>query len=217
MKSNYEIIRQAIEPNLSTFLYNYMLIKKQVYDTCLQYRYISPFENLLGDYRDDQVKNTYSCYADIAMETLLLALQPKMEEITGLKLNPTYTYSRVYKKGDILERHKDRFSCEYSTTLNLGGDEWPIFIEAEKNVGIPDENGITDVTENKGTKLILNKGDMLVYKGNLCEHWREEFTGNKCVQVFLHYNNVNSDNLNQNIFDGRPHIGLPSWFRNKNK
>lgn len=217
MKSNYKIIRQAIEPNLSSFLYNYMLIKKQVYDTCLQYRYISPFENLLGDYNDKLVKNTYSCYADIAMETLLLAIQPKMEEITGLKLNPTYSYSRVYKKGDILERHKDRFSCEYSTTLNLGGDEWPIFIEAEKNVGIPEENGITEITENKGTKLILNKGDMLVYKGNLCEHWREAFTGNKCVQVFLHYNNVNSDNLNQNIFDGRPHIGLPSWFRNKNK
>jgi len=32
------------------------------------------------------------------------------------------------KKGDELKRHKDRFSCEVSTTVNLGGDSWPIFL-----------------------------------------------------------------------------------------
>ena len=26
------------------------------------------------------------------------------------------------KKGDVLHRHKDRYSCEISTTVNLGGD-----------------------------------------------------------------------------------------------
>ena len=42
-----------------------------------------------------------------------------MEKIQNLKLNPTYSYARIYKTGDILHRHKDRFSCEISTTLNL--------------------------------------------------------------------------------------------------
>ena len=49
------------------------------------------------------------------MESLLLAVQPN-GKLTGLKLNPTYSYARIYKMGDIFYRHKDRFSCEISTT-----------------------------------------------------------------------------------------------------
>ena len=45
-----------------------------------------------------------------------------MEKETGLSLYPTYAYARIYKKA---HRHKDRFSCEISTTMNLG-DKWPI-------------------------------------------------------------------------------------------
>ena len=55
------------------------------------------------------------------METLLLKCQPQMEDVTGLKLYPAYTYARIYKKAMNLKRHKDRFSCEISTTMNLGG------------------------------------------------------------------------------------------------
>jgi hypothetical protein len=36
------------------------------------------------------------------------------------------------KKDAILERHKDRPSCEISTTLNLGGDLWPIYIKSHR-------------------------------------------------------------------------------------
>ena len=49
-KDKYAIIRQAIPKDLATFLYNYFLMKKQVYDTCLKERYISPYEVLLGQY-----------------------------------------------------------------------------------------------------------------------------------------------------------------------
>ena len=51
-----------------------------------------------------------------------------MEKHTGLKLSETYSYARIYKKGDVLHRHKDRYSCEIST-LNLGGDDWPIYLD----------------------------------------------------------------------------------------
>jgi len=139
-----------------------------------------------------------------------------MEKHTGLKLNPTYAYARIYKTGDILHRHKDRFSCEISTTMNLGGDDWPIFIEGKKNVGLPDDKkGITVTSNNKGSKVTLKPGDMLVYKGNLLEHWREPFVGQDCAQVFLHYNDVNSEfgNAEENMFDGRPHLGLPPYFK----
>ncbi len=135
-----------------------------------------------------------------------------MEKLTGIKLNPTYSYARIYKMGDELKRHKDRFSCEISTTMNLGGDEWPIYLEAKKNVGLPDD-GFPAQSDNKGQKVILQPGDMLVYKGMMLEHWREPFIGKDCAQVFLHYNNQFSPGADDNIFDQRPHVGLPSWFK----
>jgi len=214
-KKHFIVIREAIDPKIANFVYNYFLMKRQVARTMFDTRYISPFTTEWGVWNDEQVPNTYSNYADTAMETLLLAVQPKMEKLTGIKLNPTYSYARIYKKGDVLHRHKDRFSCEISTTMNLGGDDWPIYLENKKNVGIPDDKKYFAKTNNKGTKVVLKPGDMLVYKGMILEHWREVFLGEDCAQVFLHYNDVNSKvgNSEQNIFDGRPHLGLPSYFK----
>ena len=200
LKNKYIVIKKVINKDLSDFCYNYLRVKKQVYDTCMNSKYISPFEEILGKYETDkqQVANTYSTYGDIAMDTLMLKIQPIMEQKTKLKLTPAYTYARVYKKGDILKRHKDRFSCEISTTLNLGGDNWPIYVEPSGK-----EN-------KKGVKVNLKPGDML-------EHWREPFEGDECVQVFLHYNNVKTKGAQENMFDGRLHIGLPGWFKNNGK
>ena len=200
-KNKYVIIRQAINKDLALFLYNYFYMKKQVLDTCLKVKYISPYETLLGHYGDSQIPNSYTSYSDIAMETLMLKCQPVMEKNTGLKLYPAYSYARIYKKGDELKRHKDRFSCEISTTMNLGGDEWPIYLEPSGERG------------KKGIKVDLNPGDMLVYKGVELEHWREKFKGKDCVQVFLHYNNRKTPGAKDNMFDKRPHLGLPSWFK----
>ena len=207
LKNKYIVIKKVIDKDLSDFCYNYLRVKKQVYDTCIKNRYISPFEEVLGKYETDkqQVANTYSTYGDIAMDTLMLKIQPIMEQKTKLKLTPAYTYARVYKKGDILKRHKDRFSCEISTTLNLGGDNWPIYVEPSGK-----EN-------KKGVKVNLKPGDMLIYLGCELEHWREPFEGDECVQVFLHYNNVKTKGAQENMFDGRMHIGLPGWFKNNGK
>jgi len=202
-KDNFCVIKEAISKDLAIFLYNYFSMQKQVYDTCIKERYISPFETMIGYYegQDEQIPNTYSQYSNIAFETLMLKLQPVMEKTTKLKLTPNYTYARIYKPGDELKRHKDRFSCEISTTLNLGGDKWPIFIEPSEKEGM------------KGISVNLNPGDMLVYKGNILEHWREPFKGKDCAQVFLHYNNTKTKGSKENLFDRRPHLGLPSWFK----
>jgi hypothetical protein len=214
-KKKYTVIRQAISKDLAAFVANYFLMQKQVYDTCRQARYFSPFETIIGYYEgeDEQIPNTYSQYANMAMETLLLKCQPGMEKATGLKLYPAYTYARIYKKGDELKRHKDRFSCEISTTMNLAGDDWPIYLEPSGEVG------------KKGVKVDLKQGDMLVYSGcelehwrlvySGCEleHWRNKFKGKECIQVFLHYNNRKTQGAKDNMFDKRPHLGLPSWFK----
>ena len=212
-KNKYIVIKEAVPKQIAEFVYNYFILKRQVARTLFDRRYISDFTNEWGVWNDEQEPNTYSHYADVAMETLLLRTLPIMEKHTKLKLNPTYSYARIYKQGDVLKRHKDRFSCEISTTLNLGGDSWPIYLEPKKNVGIPDGKKITVSTNNKGVKIDLSPGDMLVYRGMELEHWREEFQGKDCAQVFLHYNDQKSNDSDKNIFDKRPHLGLPSWFK----
>ena len=135
------------------------------------------------------------------METLLERVLPKMMQVTELTLVPTYSYARIYKWGDILHRHKDRPSCEISCTLNLGGDDWPIYLDPTGGYG------------NKGKKINLRPGDMLAYSGCDLEHWRETFEGKDCCQVFLHYNSTSGGLEEPNIYDTRPFLGLPAGFK----
>ena len=193
-KNKYQIIKGAISTELADFCYQYFLNKRAVARHLFDERFISPFTEYFGIWNDEQIPETYSHYSDIVMETLLQKVKPIMEKESGLNLIETYSYARIYKKGDELIRHKDRYSCEISTTMNLGGDDWPIFLE-------PD------------IKVDLKPGDRLMYRGCDLEHWREPFEGNDCGQVFLHYNDASNKDAEQNKFDGRPFIGLPSYFK----
>ena len=200
-ENKYCLIKEFIPPILADYLYGYAQMRATAAKTMVNSKWPGYREDMHGTYQDKQIPNTYSQYANMAMETLLLKCQPGMEKATGLKLYPAYTYARIYKKGDELKRHKDRFSCEISTTMNLGGDDWPIYLEPSGEVG------------KKGIKVDLKQGDMLVYSGCELAHWREKFKGKECVQVFLHYNNRKTPGAKDNMFDKRPHLGLPSWFK----
>tara|TARA_Y100001937_G_scaffold116301_1_gene168098 strand:+ start:102 stop:695 length:594 start_codon:yes stop_codon:yes gene_type:complete len=190
----YQIIKGAISKELADFCYQYFLNKRKVARHLFDTHYISQFTEYFGVWNDTQVPETYSHYSDIVMETLLQKVKPIMEKESETKLIETYSYARIYKNGDELKRHKDRYSCEISTTMYLGGDEWPIYIEPN-------------------IKVNLKQGDMLMYRGCELEHWREPFEGEDCGQVFLHYNNASSKNAKQNKFDGRPMLGLPAFFK----
>ena len=203
MENNYKIVKNAISKELAGFIYDYFLNKRRVARKLFDDGYISPDTPHFGVWSDKQIPNTYSHYADIVMETLLERIKPVMEKNTGLKVLPTYSYARIYKKGDILKRHKDRPSCEISTTINLGGDSWPIYLEP------------SGVKGKEGVKVDLGPGDMLIYRGCELEHWRETFEGDNCGQVFLHYNDANSSEGQKNIYDGRPFIGLPQKYKKK--
>ena len=185
----YLVIRNAISVELANFAFNYFLMKRDATEWMYKNNYVSEFTPGFGTWKDKQIPNTYSHYADNVMETSLMKVLPIMQQETGLELIPTYSYARIYKHGDILHKHKDRPSCEISTTIHLGGNPWSIFIE--------------------GTEVLLDVGDMLVYSGCELEHWREPFEGNTCAQVFLHYNHVNGPFAKDNRFDKRPMLGIP--------
>ena len=197
----YKVVKSAISKELADFVYSYFLMKRQVVAYFFDQKYISPYTKYLGTWTDGQIPETYSHYGDFAMETLLAKVKPILEKETGLQLVETYSYARIYKKGDELKRHKDRPSCETSCTMNLGGDEWPIYLEPSGELG------------KEGVKVDLDPGDMLIYRGCDVEHWREPFEGENCGQVFLHYNDINGEFGEKNKFDGRPFLGLPDVFK----
>ena len=203
------VIRNAISYELANFAFNYLLLKREAVKWMHKNNYISEFTPGFGKWNDKQVPNTYSCYGDMFMETLMMKVLPIMQQRTDMNLIPCYTYTRIYKKGDILRRHSDRPSCEISTTLHLGGDPWPIFLDPTGQKTVIDEyKQIHKPNAPKGISIDLEVGDMLVYSGCELEHWREPFEGDNCAQVFLHYNNVDGPFGTQNKFDKRPMLGI---------
>lgn len=180
-QNGYCLLESAISVELRDFITQYVLFDEiQDLTTSL----------------DIQVPAAHSKYADPAMEALLIILQPIVEQVTGFKLHPTYSYFRVYRPGDVLEKHTDRESCEISITLcfnytyDLSKYQWPIFMEH--------------------TPIIVPPGGCAIYKGCEVEHWREEFappsTDDWHVQGFFHY--VNADGpFAEFENDKRPSLG----------
>ena len=206
--NKYTVIKNAISYELANFCFNYFLLKRDAINYMYQNNIIAQ-SGLHGTWADPQVPGSYSIYADHVMETLLMKVLPVMKEKTGLNLVPTYSYARVYERGAELKRHKDRPSCEISTTINLGGDPWPIFIDPTGSNNVIDEyKNIHKPNAPKGVKVDLNPGDMLIYAGCELEHWREPFEGQLCGQVFLHYNHADGQFAKSNLYDKRPMLGI---------
>jgi hypothetical protein len=133
-----------------------------------------------------QVPDSHVGYKDSAMQGLLSLLKPKLEECTGMKLLPTYSFYRVYRPGQILTDHMDRPSCEISVTIPIGFKyenkpsdyRWSLhgYVNGEKRY-IP-----------------CDIGDAVIYKGCEFKHGRDRFDvddGSYQVQVFLHYVDAN--------------------------
>jgi hypothetical protein len=125
-------------------------------------------------------------YKEPLYQDLQLRILPFIEKVSGCRLLPTYTYSRMYKKDCILKIHKDRPSCEVSVTLQVNSSEdvWPIYTS-------------TKIDKSDAVEHILKNGDALVYKGCDWWHWREQYKGNFHHQIFLHY--VDADGPNKHF------------------
>ena len=207
----YQVIKGALSKELSNFIFNYMMLQRDAVDLMIKNNKVSPVNPFIGTRTDQQIPGAYSKYGDWVMETLLQYMRPIMKAKTGMDLIPTYSYTRLYEKGNILKRHKDRPSCEISTTLHLGGDEWPIFLDPSGQDFVIDERkNIHKPGAPKGIQVDLKVGDMLIYSGCDLEHWREPFQGAVCSQVFLHYNHANGPYAKKNLFDKRPMLGIPA-------
>lgn len=142
----------------------------------------------------------FGYYADPLIEVMLKQCLPVVEEQTGLELEPTYSFSRVYQEGEELTPHTDRPSCEISATINVActGDIWPIWMQYENNDPV---------------KCLLEPGDAVIYKGCEVTHWRRKLPkGQINVQFMLHYVDKNGLYAEYKL-DRREALGLDSSAR----
>ena len=173
-ESGWLFVPDLIAPALVPFFWSYVFVK---------------FTSLLITGGDLQVPHSPGAYGDPAFDGLLEYLRPKIEALCGLALHPTYSYFRIYKRGDVLAPHTDREACEISVTLNIGqepADPWPIYLQRD---GCRQE-------------FVLQPGEALLYRGCDWEHGRDVYPGDRLVQVFLHYVDRNGPHAALK-FDGR--------------
>ena len=188
----YKIIKKSLSKEICKLAFDYFKFRGNVAHYC--YAHNAVVSNSYGIFNDPQVPGHFSIYADPLFELFLIQCKKVVEKNTKRKVFPSYSYGRLYEKGAILAKHTDRQSCEISMTLNLGGDPWPIYLSTKKK---------------KNLKVSLAQGDILLYAGTKCAHWRYKFKGELCAQVFLHYVYQDGPYIN-NRFDQRALLGLPS-------
>ena len=190
----YEVVKGAVSQELCTHLdLEFELVKK------LQYLTKGQSEDNIFAFNDSQITNSYSHYSALCYEALSLQLQPVVEEVTGKSLYPTYTYARIYYPGATMDRHTDRPSCEYSTTINITIDPepWEIWFET---------------LQGEQKAINLYPGDMIVYKGDTLPHWRTAYEGKRQNQAFLHYVDKRGKYRDYK-WDHRQFLGLPATGR----
>jgi len=187
-ENKYVHIPQLVSKEITTFIYNYLILK-----SCTN-----------RDFSEAEISKpkTYLryCYGDLCSETLLGFLVDPVSNIVQKKLCPAYSYTRMYVHGEILTPHRDRPSCQYSVTINFGGDPWPIYFGKLNKERL--ENGYSLLNE-----ITMQPGDGVVYMGEELVHWRNKFEGDHCAQSFLHFIDTEGPYFPEHQYDGRKNIG----------
>jgi len=211
-KENHWVkIENVIDKKVADFLYEYVKLEAyrlSVIEHVIDKNAPDYDKSVWGHFDDPQAVGDFSRYGDLTFDTILAVINSQMEECTGLKLSPTYSYHRLYTNGTELNRHKDRPSCEISATMCIGYNtsnlknknpdyNWPMFVK----------------NSNEETSVNLNPGDILIYKGCELEHWREPYEGINQAQAFFHFNE--KQGKYDILYDCRPALGLTQFFRNE--
>lgn len=168
-------------------------ISQDICDIAVKYTLFDEAKNFSPEGAVSQVPGSHGNYSNPFMESMLLHVLPIIENNTGLRVFPAYSYYRVYRPGASLSPHKDRSSCEISASLffgrNYDGESWKLYIE--------------------GNGYEMEPGDMIIYRGTELTHYRYEFEAPEesfHSQVFLHYVDQNGP-FSEYKYDKRIGIG----------
>ena len=139
--------------------------------------------------------------------SFLWGMTPAVEQVTGKRLLPTYSYFRLYRRGDICRVHGDRPSCEHSLSLTLGySDEipWPLEVSKKRTCAPYARADEHFLVEDSASSVAMNSGDAVLYQGVHHHHGRTTPNPNRwSAHLFLHW--VDRDGpYADHAFDGQP-------------
>ena len=186
-ENGYQLVKEFIAPDSVWLISNY-----------LEHLVRRGWKQL--DCASESEPSKYKCYADPLIETYLLKKKTEIENYTGLKLYPSYSYVRIYQEEELLPSHTDRPECEISVTVNVAnvGELSPISMKER---------------DKEREWFSLSPGDAVIYKGCEVDHSRNPLKPTELtVQFMLHYVDANGPN-NMLKFDKRENLGFPSILR----
>ncbi|MFL6760459.1 MAG: hypothetical protein ACJ8FR_10890 [Sphingomonas sp.] len=128
------------------------------------------------------------------MATFHWALTPRVTQVAGCELMPSYAYFRIYQQGDICRVHSDRPACEHSLSLTVElGDNIPWALSMEKRrLDQPLAAIDQDFGDEEYSALPMSAGDALMYRGVNYRHGRLEPNPNSwSAHLFLHWVDAN--------------------------
>jgi hypothetical protein len=128
------------------------------------------------------------------MAGFLWGLTPRVAQIAGCELMPSYAYFRIYQQGDVCRVHSDREACEHSMSLTVElGENIPWALSVEKRrLELPLASVDPDFGDQEFTQLPMSAGDAAMYRGVNHRHGRIEPNPNSwSAHLFLHW--VESD------------------------
>jgi hypothetical protein len=155
MNNKYVVVRKLLDPDLVKFLASY-------------------FQRAEGhlEAHFDRDWTSLNAHSDACGDTVMYMLRAAIEAHVGLELLPTYSFVRMYRKGDMVGRHKDGKENQISCTICIERDiDWPLGLANDQNEA----------------SVILNPGDGVIYQGYILDHWRDKFAGQRQVQLIVGY------------------------------
>lgn len=100
---------------------------------------------------------------------------PILEDYTKSKLVKQNTYSRVYFKGDRLDKHTDTENLQITMTVALSGSS-----DCKQQLKV--------MINDKCIPLNLNNGDAgVIFLGNYISHFREVIECQELICTFVHW------------------------------
>lgn len=158
-----------------------------------------------------------SCMQWPVLLTFLWGMTPRIEQIAGVRLLPTYSYFRTYQHGDVCRIHADRPACEHSLSLTLAyADGLPWALEVA-HTPVRDEQrqtlrGDADFGGEAHAGFAMVPGDGVVYRGHDYRHGRTTPNPNRwSAHLFMHWVDRVGPHRDQ-AFDRKPLLG-PVDFR----
>jgi len=151
-----------------------------------------------GHYHAKRIDNalgvTWNHHSPLWGDALMIALESKLRDATGLNLTPTYSFVRLYEHESELPPHYDKAHCEFSISVCLA-----------HRLNEPNLLVIEDREENSLNEFDLAPGDGLLFDGMNSRHWRDPVNG-WLLMLYLHFVDTNGD-YRDLAYDHRPGTG----------